>query len=112
MTVNIQYPNIETHVQDISILPVQLDSKKEVNQELQVQVFMIEISKVWLKMESISSQDSKIVNVELLVKPKEILGELKKEVVTQVLVITESHLILVIMSLVKSKEDLVQKQLE
>ena len=71
---------------------------------------MIEISKVWLKMESISSPDSKIVNVELLVKPKEILGELKKEVAIQVPVITESHLILVIMSLVKLKEDL-QKQL-
>ena len=106
MTVNIQYPNIETLVQDISIQLVQLDSKKEENQEPQVQVYMIEISKVWLKMESISSPDSKIVNVEHLVKLKEILGELKKEVVIQVLVITGSHLILVIMSLVKLKEDL------
>ena len=103
--VNTLYPNIETPVQDILTHQVQQDSQKEVKQEHLDQVSILERSKVWQKMENISSPDLKIVNVELLVNHKEILGELKKEVEIQVQDIIEFLLILVIMSPVKLKED-------
>jgi len=98
---NIPYLNIEILAQDLLTRVAQQDSLKEENLELLAQVFMIEINRVWLKMESTSFQDLKIVNAEHLAKAKEILGELKKEEETQVRDTIESPLISVTTNLVK-----------
>ena len=102
---NTQFQNIEILAHDTLILLVQQDSKKEENQELLDQETTLEKNKVWLKMENTFSRDLKIVNVELLVKHKEIHGELRKEEVTQDLVIIVFLLILDIMNLEKQMKE-------
>jgi hypothetical protein len=98
---NTQFQNIETLAQDLLIHHLQPDSKKEENQELLDLEIILEKNKVWQRMVNTFSQDSKTVNVEPLDKHKEIHGELKREEVTQDLVITEFHPILGIMNLEK-----------
>ena len=95
---NTQFRNIETLAQDLLIHRPQQDSRKEENQELLDLEIILERNKVWQKMVNTFFQDSKTVNAEPSDKHKEIHGELKREEVTQGLVITEFHLILVTMS--------------